>query len=115
MLGRLEFVRADQAVGLTLGEIREVIAGSAGRCAVVCAAPGCPSRRSTFGPTATPPPSSDRWRAANETVPTVVVGSSFMVNPSARAVLDTLRAEAPGLLPPSQPRAKRRFPWWRTG
>ena len=34
----------------------------------------------------------------NETVPTVVVGETQLVNPSARMVLDTVRAEAPQLL-----------------
>lgn len=34
----------------------------------------------------------------NETVPTVVVGETQLVNPSARVVLDTVRVEAPQLL-----------------
>lgn len=38
----------------------------------------------------------------NETVPTVVVGSARMVNPSADAVLAAVRAEAPHL-EPTQP------------
>ena len=35
----------------------------------------------------------------NETVPTVVVGSSSLVNPSLEAVLAAVGAEAPSLLP----------------
>ena len=38
----------------------------------------------------------------NETVPTVVVGDVTMVNPSAAAVLDAIRAEAPHLEPDDQ-------------
>ena len=38
----------------------------------------------------------------NETVPTVVVGDVAMVNPSAAAVLDVVRAEAPHLEPDDQ-------------
>ena len=35
----------------------------------------------------------------NETVPTVNVGSTWMVNPSIQQVLAAVRAEAPELLP----------------
>lgn len=35
----------------------------------------------------------------NETVPTVVIGSVGMVNPSAREVVDAMRKHAPDLLP----------------
>ena len=35
----------------------------------------------------------------NETVPTVVIGSTGLVNPSAREVAELLAAEAPHLLP----------------
>ena len=38
-----------------------------------------------------------------ETVPTVVVGSSALINPSARDVLDLVRQETPHLLPERPP------------
>jgi glutaredoxin len=38
-----------------------------------------------------------------ETVPTVVVGSSALINPTAGAVLDLVRQEAPHLLPERPP------------
>ncbi len=36
----------------------------------------------------------------NETVPTVIVGSQFMVNPSGREVLELMRQEMPDSVPP---------------
>lgn len=41
----------------------------------------------------------------NETVPTVVIGSARMVNPSADAVLAAIREEAPHLEPDESPTA----------
>jgi hypothetical protein len=40
----------------------------------------------------------------NETVPTVVVGQSAMVNPGVRQVLDAISREAPELGPPAKAR-----------
>jgi glutaredoxin len=39
------------------------------------------------------------YAGGNETVPTVVIGSTGMVNPSAKAVAEFLAAHAPHLLP----------------
>ncbi len=44
----------------------------------------------------------------DETVPTVIVGTRAMVNPSARQVISAVRAEYPGFLPASPARP----PWW---
>ncbi len=41
----------------------------------------------------------------NETVPTVVVGGTAMVNPGVSAVLEALHAEAPHLVPEDAPTA----------
>jgi glutaredoxin-like protein len=52
----------------------------------------------------------------DETVPTVIVGASVLVNPTAREVLDTVRREAPWLLldiPRKRPSWSRLF-FWRT-
>ena len=38
----------------------------------------------------------------NETVPTVVIGGKPLVNPSVARVVETVRVEAPGLLPDEQ-------------
>lgn len=42
----------------------------------------------------------------NETVPTVLIGSRALVNPSVKRVLATVREEAPELLPAEPPRRR---------
>jgi glutaredoxin-like protein len=48
----------------------------------------------------------------NETVPTVIVGSTAMVNPTVRAVLAAVRREAPQILPADPPPRRRLRRWF---